>query len=94
MYGGMNGQLMTGLKFWCNRSDIFKPITKDQGLRRFFFDTVLRKLFGLVRKEVSGSGTKLHIDSEKVHDLYCSPNIIRVMKSGRPKWPEHVLCVA
>ena len=31
---------------------------------------------------------KLHI--EELHDLYCSPNIIRVIRSSRKTWAEHV----
>jgi hypothetical protein len=28
---------------------------------------------------------------EELHILYCSPNIIRVLKQGRMRWAEHVL---
>jgi hypothetical protein len=31
---------------------------------------------------------KLH--TEELNDLYSSPNIIRVIKSGRMRWPGHV----
>jgi hypothetical protein len=27
---------------------------------------------------------------EELHNMYCSPNIIRVMKSGRMRWAENV----
>jgi hypothetical protein len=42
---------------------------------------VLRRIFGLKRDEVKGDSRKLH--SEKLHNLYSSPNIIRMIKSGR-----------
>jgi len=39
---------------------------------------VVRKIFGHKRDEVAGSWKRLH--NEELHDLYASPNIIRVMK--------------
>jgi hypothetical protein len=30
------------------------------------------------------------MDNEKLHDLYASPNIIRVIRPRRMKWAEHV----
>jgi hypothetical protein len=39
---------------------------------------VVRKIFGHKRDEVAGSWKRLH--NEQLHDLYASPNIIRVMK--------------
>jgi hypothetical protein len=41
---------------------------------------VLRKIFGPKRDEVTGEWRKLH--NEELNDLYCSPNIVRVIKSG------------
>jgi hypothetical protein len=35
-----------------------------------------------------GSWRKLHND--KLHDLYSSPNIVRVIKSRRMRWTGHV----
>jgi hypothetical protein len=53
------------------------------------FDSgVLRKIFGPKVGEVTGDWRKLHID--ELHDLYSSPNIIRVIKSRRMRWAEHV----
>jgi hypothetical protein len=40
---------------------------------------VLRRIFGPKREEVAGSLRKLH--NEKLHNLYASPNITRVIKS-------------
>jgi hypothetical protein len=38
--------------------------------------------------EVTAEWRKLH--SEERNDLYCSPNIVRVIKSRRMRWAEHV----
>jgi hypothetical protein len=53
-----------------------------------FENRVLRKIFGPKRDEVTGEWRKLH--NEELNDLYCSPNIVRVIKSGRMKWAGHV----
>jgi hypothetical protein len=49
---------------------------------------VLRRIFGPNRDEVTGNGRKLH--NEELHNLYSSPNIIRVMKSRVMRWAGHV----
>ena len=55
---------------------------------RVFDNSVLRQLFWPRREEVTWLEIKLHI--EKLHDLYCSPNITRVIRSERIRWAEHV----
>jgi hypothetical protein len=42
----------------------------------------------LKRDEVTGEWRKLH--NEELNDLYCSPNIVRVIKSRRMRWAGHV----
>jgi hypothetical protein len=49
---------------------------------------VLRRICGLKREEVTGEWRKLH--NEELNDLYCSPNIVRVIKSRRMEWAVHV----
>ena len=46
-----------------------------------FKNTVLRKVFGPKRDELTGEWRKLH--NEKLNDLYSLPNIVRVVKSRR-----------
>ena len=53
-----------------------------------FGNRVLRKIFEPKRDEVTGEWRKLH--NEELNDLYCSPNIGRVIKSRRMRWAEHV----
>jgi len=39
---------------------------------------VLRKIIGPRRDKITGDWRKLH--NEELNDLYCSPNIVRVVK--------------
>ena len=55
---------------------------------RVFENMVLRRIFGPKRDEVTGEWRKLH--NEELNDLYCSPNIVRVIKSRRMRWAGHV----
>jgi hypothetical protein len=49
---------------------------------------VLRRIFGPKRDEVTGGWRKLH--NEELRDLYSSPSIIRMIKSRRVRWADHV----
>ena len=49
---------------------------------------MLRRIFGPRRDEVTREWRKLH--NEDFSDLYCSPNIVRVIKSERMRWTGHV----
>ena len=44
-----------------------------------FENRVLRGIFGATGHEIIGEWRKLHI--EELYDLYCSPCIVRVIKS-------------
>jgi hypothetical protein len=49
---------------------------------------VLRSVFKPKRDEVTGECRKLH--NEELHDLYSSPNTVRVIKLRRMRWAGHV----
>ena len=55
---------------------------------RMFENRVLMRLFGSKRDGVTGEWRKLH--NEEPNHLYRSPNIVRVVKSRKMKWAEHV----
>jgi len=46
------------------------------------------RIFGPRRDEVAGEWRRMH--NEELNDLYCSPNIVRVIKSRRMRWAGHV----
>jgi len=53
-----------------------------------FENRVLKRIFGPKRDEVTGEWKKLH--NEDLHDMYSSPNIIRLNKSRKMRWAGHV----
>jgi len=53
-----------------------------------FENRVLGRIFWPKRDEVTGEWRKLH--NEELNDLYCSTNIVRVIKSRRMGWAGHV----
>jgi hypothetical protein len=60
---------------------------REERMLRMFKNRVLR-IFGPKRDEVTRERRQLHND--KLHDLYFSPNTVRVIKSRRIRWAEHV----
>jgi hypothetical protein len=53
-----------------------------------FENRVLRRMFGPKRDEVTGDWRKLH--NQELHNLYSSPNIIRMIKLRRRTWAGYV----
>jgi hypothetical protein len=51
---------------------------------------VLRRIFGPKREDIAGIWKRLH--NEELHNLYASPNAVRVIKSRRIRWEQHVAC--
>ena len=61
---------------------------KEERKLRVSMNNVLRRIFGPGREEVTGEWRKLH--NMELNDLYCSPNIVRVIKLRRIRWAGHV----
>ena len=55
---------------------------------RVFENMVLGRIFGPRRDEVKGEWRRFH--NQELNDLYCSPNIVRVIKWRRMRWAGHV----
>jgi hypothetical protein len=53
-----------------------------------FENRVLRRIFGSKRDGVTGGWRKLY--NEELYNLYSSPSIIRIVKSGM-RWTGHVM---
>ena len=62
-------------------------LRKERRLR-VFENRVQRGIFGPRRDEGTREWRKLH--NEELTDLYCSPSIVRVIKSRRTRWAGHV----
>ena len=52
-----------------------------------FENRVMRRISEPKRDEVTGEWRKLHND--ELNDMYCSPSIVRVIKSRRMRWADH-----
>jgi hypothetical protein len=61
---------------------------RDEYRLRVFENKVLRRMFGPKRDEVTGEWRRLH--NKELYALYCSPNIIRAIKSRGLRWAGHV----
>ena len=61
---------------------------REERRLRVFENRVLRRIFGSKRDEVTGGLRNLH--NEELNVLYCSPNIVQVIKSMRIRLTEHV----
>jgi hypothetical protein len=49
---------------------------------------VRRRIVGPKRDEIIGGWRKLH--NEEIHNLYSSPSLIGMIKSGRMSWARYV----
>jgi hypothetical protein len=63
-------------------------VLKDLLRRLRVFENRMRGMFGAKRDKVTGEWRKLL--NEELHDLYSSPNIVRIIKSTGMRWAGHV----
>jgi hypothetical protein len=61
-------------------------LREELGLR-VFENRVLRRTFGPERNEITNVCRELH--NEELNDLYCSPSMVRVIRSRRMRWAGH-----
>ena len=71
-----------------NGCETWSLTLREERRLRVFENRVLRRVFGFKRDDVTGEWRKLH--NEELRDLYFLPNIVRVVKSRRMRWAEHV----
>jgi hypothetical protein len=71
--------MLYGYETWC------LTLREEHGLK--VFEKRVLRIFGPKREE-DGSWRKLHND--ELHNLYSSPNIVKVVKSRRMRWAGHV----
>jgi hypothetical protein len=73
--------VLYGCETWC-------LTLREEHRLGVFENRVQRGIFGPKWDEVTGEWRKLH--NEELHDLYSSPNIIRIIKARRLSWAGHV----
>jgi len=61
---------------------------REERRLRVFENRTLRRIFGPKRDDITGEWRKLH--NEELNDLYSLPNNVRVIKSRRMRWADHV----
>jgi hypothetical protein len=65
---------------------------REERRLRVFENTILKGIFVIKSGKLTREWIKLH--NEELYDLYCSPNIVRVIKSRRMRWARHVAMYA
>ena len=72
----------------CNHGcETWSLTLKEECRLRVYENITLRRVFGLKRDE-NGERRRLH--NEELHSLYRSLNIVRVIKSRKLNWADHV----
>jgi len=61
---------------------------REERKLRVFENKVFRMIYGPRRDGVTGEFGRLH--NEELNNLYCSPNIVLVIKWRRMRWPVHL----
>jgi len=74
-----------------NGNETWSLTLREKRRLRVFENRVLRRIFWPKRDKVTEQWRKLH--KEKLHDLYSSPIIVRVIISRIMRWAGHVACM-
>jgi hypothetical protein len=74
--------VLYGCDTWC-------LTLREEHRLRVFKNWILRRLFRPTRDEMTEGWRKLH--NEELHNLYSSPNIIRMIRSRRMRCVGHVV---
>jgi hypothetical protein len=61
--------------------ETWSPILREEHSLRELENWVLRRIFGSKKDEIVRDWKKLH--NQELHNLYSSPNVIRIIKSRR-----------
>jgi hypothetical protein len=77
--------MLTVVLYGC---ETWSLILREKRRLRLFENSVLRRIFEPKRDEVRGEWRKLHY--EELNELYCSPNIVLVIKSRKMRWVGYV----
>ena len=80
--------ILTGVLYGC---ETWSLSLREQRRLRVFENRVLRGIFGPKRDEVTGEWRKLH--NGELNDLYCSPNIVQIIKSRGIRWAVYVASI-
>jgi hypothetical protein len=70
------------------RCETWSLTLREEHILRVFENRVLREIFGPKRDEVTGGWRELH--NEELHNLYCLPSIIRIIKAREIRWAGHL----
>jgi hypothetical protein len=77
--------ILPAVVYGCETSSL---TSREEHRLRVFEKRVLRRIFGPEREDVKRGLRKLH--NEEFHDLYSSPNNIRLLKLKKMRWEDHV----
>jgi len=76
------------LPFISNGCETLSLTLREERRMRMFENRVLRRIFGPKGDEVAGEWRKLH--NEELNNVYSSLIIVRVIRSRRIRWVDHV----
>jgi hypothetical protein len=76
------------LPFVFHECETWSITFREERRLRLFENSVLRRIYGPKRDEVTGERRKLH--NEELNNLYSSPSVVRVIISRRMRWAGNV----